>query len=96
MVSMAPNQFEIEGIVLSKQADSQLDDFTTVVVQVTKSSQLQGAGAPLDSDSKELDVSMATAVAAPLKKGAMIQCRIRRAPGHFFLIPDSLKMTGDK
>lgn len=91
MVSIAPNQFKIEGTVEKKQPDNQLENFVTVTIRLKSVEHLQGPGEFLDSSAEEIDLSVAEAIAASLHEGLFLSCRVRKAPGHFFIIPDSIK-----
>ena len=95
MVSIAPNQFRIEGVVVSRKKDEQLDGFFSVHIRLDSVEQLSGPQGFLDKDLTELSVNMADTLVKGLKKGSRIKCRIRKAPGRFFLLPDSLEV-GEK
>ena len=91
MVSIAPNQFKIEGKIVSIHKDEQLENFVSMVVQLEKVEHLQGPEQFLDSSLDELTVSVQDELASTVKEGMHISCKIRKAPGRFFIIPDSLK-----
>jgi hypothetical protein len=95
MVSIAPNQFRIEGTVVSIEKEAQLENFVNVSVQLEKVEHLLGPAEFLDPSTQEIDISVPDTLAISFKEGMYIECKIRKAPGHFFVIPDSLK-TGEK
>ncbi len=90
MVSIAPNQFRIEGKVLSKQKDKTLENYSTLVVQLNKVEHLFGPEEFLRPSEKEIRISVMDTITDDLKEGTHITCKIRKAPGHFFVIPDSI------
>lgn len=86
MVSMVPNLFRIEGTIVAKLKDVQLAGYVTVVIRLERIERLQGPGEFLDSSFKEIAVSVMDTEASAMKEGRHIQCKIRKAPGHFFLV----------
>ena len=91
MVSIAPNQFQIEGIIESKKRDAALDHFVTIIVRLKKVQKLQGADSFMNASSNEVAISVDETVASGLEKGMYLVCKIRRAPGHYFVLPDSIE-----
>lgn len=91
MVSIAPNQFGIEGVIIAKKKDEELASFITLVVRIKNIEHLKGPKAFLSASEKEVAASVAETVATSLNVGMQIRCRIRKAPDHFFIIPDSIQ-----
>lgn len=91
MVSIAPNQFQIKGTVTAVRQDAALPNFVTATIRLAQVKHLQGPAAFLDSSAKEIEVSVMDTVASFFREGMHIECKIRKAPGHFFLLPDSFK-----
>lgn len=90
MVSIAPNQYKVEGVILSKEKDASLDNFSTVTVRADHIEPVEGPAHFLDPSTSEVSISVADAVAANWKEGMHLECKIRKAPGHFFVLPDSV------
>lgn len=88
MVSIAPNQFRIEGTVIAKRKNLQLAGYSAVVIRLERIERLQGPEEFLDPSSKEITISVVDADASKLDEGMHIVCKVRKAPGHFFLIPE--------
>jgi hypothetical protein len=86
MVSIAPNQ----------KKDEQLASFVTLVVRIESIEHLLGPKAFLSDSTKEVAASVAEAVATSLKVGMLIRCKIRKAPDHFFIIPDSIQTVSNQ
>jgi hypothetical protein len=93
MVSIAPNLFQIKGEVLSKKKDASLDHFFTINILLEEVEHLQGPSQFLDASQKEIEVNVPEELAARLKKGTQVQCKVRRTPGNFFIVPDSLLLN---
>ncbi|WP_121355245.1 hypothetical protein [Flavisolibacter nicotianae] len=91
MVSIVPNQFRIEGIVKAKEKDKQLDNFFRLLVKLENVEQLEGPGGFLDSSLKEIVINVVDTVAKTLREGMRIRCKIRKAPGRFFILPNSIQ-----
>jgi hypothetical protein len=96
MVSIAPNAFRITGEIISKKKHSSLDNFITLHIRLAKVEHLHGPENFLDTAEKEIDVSMNEKLSDSLKKGMHIQGEIRKAPGQFFVIPDSISTVKDQ
>lgn len=96
MVSIAPNQFQIEGIIESKKKDAALEHFVTLIVRLDKVKKLQGSGDFPAANSTEIAVSVSETVASELKEGVHLVCKIRKAPGHFFVLPNSIETKPKK
>lgn len=91
MVSIAPNQFGIEGVIVSKKKNEEMASFVTLLVRIKSIEHLQGPKAFLSDTEKEVAASVAETVATSLHVGMQIRCRIRKAPDRFFIIPDSIQ-----
>lgn len=90
MVSMIPNQFQIKGVVIAREKAPQMEAFSEILVRLEAVEHITGPANFLEQDSQEVVISMADDLADTLKKGSHIVCRIRKVPGRFFIIPDSL------
>jgi hypothetical protein len=90
MVSIAPNLFQIEGVVVSKESDSTLPDFSILIVELETVQHLQGPASFLDSSIEKITVNLQASVASRLEVGMHIQCNVRKAPQHFIAVPNSL------
>ena len=95
MVSVAPNLFRITGRVVSKKKDTEQPEWIVVTIRLKNVEHVKGPATFLDPSEKEIDVSMADDVAAGLKEGDQIECSVRKAPGHFFVIPDSVEKRSE-
>lgn len=95
MVSIAPNQFNIEGVIIAKKKDENLSSFITLVIRIESKEHLKGPKAFLSASTKEVAASVAEPVATSLKVGTHIRCKIRKAPDHFFIIPDSIQTVSE-
>ncbi|HET7896484.1 MAG TPA: hypothetical protein VFL47_02405 [Flavisolibacter sp.] len=68
-------------------------DHVCLIIRLDKVEHLQGPEDFLDPAQKEIAVSAKNATAEPLSIGKHIVCKIRKAPGRFFIIPDSIVVT---
>lgn len=96
MVSIAPNQFQIEGIVESKKNDAALAQFVVLLVRLEKVEQLQGPAGIHNTLSGEIDVCINKSVASGVEEGMYLVCKIRKAPGRFFALANSIETRAKK
>lgn len=96
MVSIAPNQFQIEGKIVSKENDAVLEGFARVTVHLQKVEHLEGPEEFLPLSTNEVVIHVQHMLAADWKEGQHLICNIRKAPGHFFVLPTSIKLKREK
>ena len=91
MVSIVPNRFKINGVLVSIENEKDLANFVTLHLQLKKIENIEGPAEFLDPSTKTLAVSVNQSLAAGLEEGMSVECEVRKAPNHFFIIPHSLK-----
>ena len=93
MVSIVPNQYQIEGTILSVRKDVEPDRFALLTIEVDKKKWLKGPEEWLKDidDPFQAYLQEESLKEHHLKKGMHLRCVVRRTPGRFFILPDSVR-----
>ena len=98
MVSIVPNQYQIEGTILSVRKDVEPDRFALLTIEVDKKKLLKGPEEWLKDidDTFQAYLQEESLKEHQLKKGMHLRFVVRRTPDRFFILPDSVKRISDR